>query len=193
MFRKDLPISSNHGWDFTSASDLKELYELGYNKLLTTTLEITDHADIYDDNNNDNYTNFLSKLTPYYRNTFIEIINETSYTESAFLITEKTANCFYGCSFPIWISSPGIVEFLRNFGLDVFDDIIDHSYDKEEHPVRRMYLAILKNVHLLLDPILVKKLWVENKSRFSKNIDFLQNNLYDIYYQRAFDKFKNCR
>jgi hypothetical protein len=160
--------------------------------MLTDCFSITNTEDIYQEGPNDNCSNFLKNLTPYYQNTFIEFINETSYTESAFLITEKTANCFYGCSFPIWISSPGTVNFLRSIGLDVFDDIIDHSYDLEQHPIQRMHLAIMNNSHLLINSDLVKQLWIKNKHRFSKNIDFLQNKLYDIYYQRALNKFINC-
>lgn len=186
----DIPCSE---WDFSACSALENIYNVGYQKMLTDCFSITNTEDIYQEGPNDNYSNFLKNLTPYYQNTFIEFINETSYTESAFLITEKTANCFYGCSFPIWISSPGTVNFLRSIGLDVFDDIIDHSYDSEQHPIQRMYLAIVKNNHLLIDPELVKQLWIDNKHRFSKNIDLLQNKLYDIYHQRAFDKFINFR
>ena len=193
MFRDELPTTPTHIWKFTSQEDIKEVFEVGYQKLLTTAFDISDSIDIYPEKDNDNYNNFLSVLTPYYQNTFIEFINETSYTETAFLVTEKTANCFYGCSFPIWISSPGIVKFLRTLGLDVFDDVIDHSYDNELHPIRRMYLAISNNMHLLNNPDLVKKLWSTHKDRFSKNINFLQNELYDIYYQRAFIQFINRR
>ena len=32
---------------------------------------------------------------------------------------------------------PGYVEHLRNLDFDVFDDIIDHSYDKEENIYKR--------------------------------------------------------
>jgi hypothetical protein len=191
MFRNSLTEMPSREWDFSSYPELEDLYHIGYQKMLTDCFSITDADDIYQEGPNDNYNNFLKNLIPYYQNTFIEFINETSYTESAFLITEKTANCFYGCSFPIWISSPGIVNFLRSIGLDVFDDIIDHSYDFEQHPIQRMYLAITKNAHLLINPTLVKQLWVENTDRFSKNIDFLQHKLYDVYYQRAFNKFVN--
>ena len=193
MFRDDLPSIPQHTWDFRFQEDIKEIFEAGYQKLLNTALDISDPMDIYPKKDNDNYNNFVSVLTPYYQNTFIEFINETSYAETAFLVTEKTSNCFYGCNFPIWISSPGIVKFLRTMGLDVFDDVIDHSYDNELHPIRRMYLAISNNMHLLDNSDLVKKLWVTHKDRFSKNIDFLQNNLYDIYHQRALNQFINCR
>lgn len=191
MFKNNLTEIPICEWNFSSYPEFEDIYHAGYHKMINNCFSITDTNDIYHERPNDNYNNFLKNLVPYYQNTFIEFINETSYTESAFLITEKTANCFYGCSFPIWISSPGIVNFLRSIGLDVFDDIIDHSYDAEQHPIQRMHLAITKNIHLLVNPDLVKQLWVKNKDRFSKNIDFMQNKLYDIYSQRAFKKFVN--
>lgn len=193
MFKDSLPEVPDNSWSFSFQVDLESLYCQGYLKLLDTSFKITDDVSIYPNNDNDNYTNFTLGLTTYYQNTFIEFINETSYTETAFLITEKTANCIYGCSFPIWISSPGIVKFLRDLGLDVFDDIIDHSYDAELHPIQRMHTAISKNIHLLTDIKLIKQLWINNKDRFSKNINFLQNEIYDIYSQRAFKQFSNCR
>jgi hypothetical protein len=34
--------------------------------------------------------------------------------------------------FPIWMAVPGLVAQIRNLGFDLFDDIIDHSYDNIE-------------------------------------------------------------
>ena len=43
--------------------------------------------------------------------------------------TEKTAKAFAQGQFPLFLSQPGYVEQLRFEGFDVFDDLIDHSYD----------------------------------------------------------------
>ena len=126
----------------------------------------------------------LKKLVDYYKNTFVEIICETTYTENSFLITEKTQHSVFGCSFPIWVSSPGTVKFMREMGLDVFDDIIDHSYDIVENPIDRMYLAISKNKELLTNPN-IKDIWKENMPRFIKNVEFVKKGMYDFYSNRA--------
>lgn len=45
-------------------------------------------------------------------------------------ISEKTFKAFAWYQIPIWHASPGTVDVVRNMGFDLFDDIIDHSYDK---------------------------------------------------------------
>jgi hypothetical protein len=128
-------------------------------------------------------------LIHYYRETFVEVITETSYTEQCFNLTEKTLNSIYGKSFPILISSPGVVAFLRTMGMDVFDDIIDHSYDTIENPVDRIYQAVHSNIELLTNNIRTKELWKQQEHRFIKNIDFAKTSLYNFYTQRTTDTF----
>lgn len=178
-------------WQFTdSQQHIKELINAGIPKLASIKLPISDDINIYSkDNTNDNVGNFKNVLTKYYQDTFIEIICETSYTEKCFQITEKTQNSILGCNFPIWISSVGTVKFLRDMGLDVFDDIIDHSYDLIENPIDRMYAAITLNKELLTDTNKVKELWKTNKNRFLKNVIFIKVSLYEFYETRAVNKF----
>ena len=40
--------------------------------------------------------------------------------------------------FPLWYAVPGTVSKLRDAGFDLFDDLIDHSYDDEGNPDIRM-------------------------------------------------------
>lgn len=53
-------------------------------------------------------------------------------------VTEKSYKAFAWHQFPIWYAVPGLVGKLREAGFDLFDDIIDHSYDKETDPETRM-------------------------------------------------------
>ena len=54
------------------------------------------------------------------------------------LVSEKTAKAFACNQLPIWLATPGFVAHIRRKGFDVFDDIIDHSYDSELHTVKRI-------------------------------------------------------
>jgi hypothetical protein len=167
----------------------------GFEKLKTYNFKIHDSKNIYPTKGNDNVFNFKNSLINYYKNTFVEIVGETSFFEKSFLLTEKTLNCFYGYNFPIVLSSKGTVEFLRKIGLDMFDDIIDHTYDNIEDPVERIYSAVTSNKKLLTDADYVKNLWIHNKERFDNNLHFLKNDLYNFYSNRANDKFikiKDC-
>jgi hypothetical protein len=51
--------------------------------------------------------------------------------------TEKSAKAFLTSQFPLFIAAPGYVNQLRILGFDLFDDIIDHSYDKEDNIYKR--------------------------------------------------------
>jgi hypothetical protein len=177
-------------WQFTpEQQSIKQLLDNGFDLLKNAKLLINDDNQIYPDTDpNNNVYNFTKKLSAYYQNTFVEIISETSYTEAAFNLTEKTLNSIYGCSFPILLSSKGAVGFLRDMGLDMFDDIVDHSYDTIENPIDRMYRALVDNQELLTNNQMIKQLWLDNQHRFIKNVDFVKNNMYNFYADRAEQK-----
>lgn len=184
MFAKDLhPRLESHGWRINKAQDL---FNYGYQKVLNYNFDISDSYDIYPNLDNNNFFNFENSLRNYYKETFVEIISETSYNEECFLITEKTANCFLGCNFPIWISSKGTVKFLRSFGFDVFDDIIDHSYDEISNPVDRLYAALTDNIEILKNIDQIKMTWKANQYRFLKNIAVLKRYFFKRTYERAY-------
>lgn len=170
-------------------TDNKAIYLKGFKKLQDVGTTINDNPEIYENNNNNNVHNFKNSLSNYYRDTFVEIISETSYTESCFNLTEKTLNSVYGACFPILLCSKGSVEFLRTMGLDVFDDIVDHSYDNISDPAIRLETAIKNNIELLTNNTKTKQLWIQNKERFQKNIDFCRERMYNFYYERAKEKF----
>ena len=56
-------------------------------------------------------------------------------------ITEKTSKAMLLCQLPLFISVPGVVDKVRRDGFDVFDDLIDHSYDNEINPIARVNLV----------------------------------------------------
>lgn len=175
-------------------TDKKSIFEEGFVSFKQQQLIIQDNYNIYELSPNDNVTNFKNKLAEYYKDTFVEIIAETSYTEACYNLTEKTLNSIYGCCFPILLCSQGSVKFLRNMGIDVFDDVVDHSYDSIADPTDRLYHAVVDNIRLLTDQEFVKNQWKYNQSRFVNNIDFVKNKMYNFYRHRAtaiFEQVKN--
>lgn len=188
MFKDDISsLIKTVKWPFSDVQ--KKLLMDGFRKFKKSKLLINDDREIYHNDNNNNVGNFQNKLTQYYQKTFIEIVNETSYTEKSFNLTEKTLNSIYACNFPIILSSKGTVNFLRTMGLDMFDDIINHDYDLIEDPIDRMFSAITDNRELLIDNTRVKQLWKENKDRLLKNVSFVKDNIYNFYGNRAETKF----
>jgi hypothetical protein len=182
-----------HWQGLLKTSNLASTYYLGLDKFQQNTNLISDSFDIYPQgrSGNDNAFNFNNKLSNYYKNTFVEIVAETTFKEPTLLLTEKTQNAFMGCNFPIFISTYGTVAFLREMGLDMYDDIIDHSYDTITDPVERVYAAIYNNKELLSNNNNTKKLWKENVDRVKSNAAFFSQAMYDFYEHRLttdFDK-----
>lgn len=126
-----------------------------------------------------NYENLDLNLRQYYSSSPVEIVCETYYEEPSLMITEKTLHNIYGCSFPIWISGAGTVDYLEQLGIDVFRDIVDHSYDSILDPVDRLATAIEDNRQLLTDLDYTKQLWTSSKDRFLSNVNFMKYQLHD--------------
>jgi hypothetical protein len=136
---------------------------------------------------NDNLGNFENRLRSLYQNSFVEIVTESSFAPSCFILTEKTAHAFYGCNFPIILSGSGAIAHLREIGLDVFDDVVDHGYDLIENPFDRIVTAIDANRRLLTDCDYAKKSWKDCESRFENNVKVMRN-IYSYYEQRTRQK-----
>lgn len=71
------------------------------------------------------------------------IVSETSsqtdpMSWKSIFVTEKTYKCFAWLQIPIWFAVPGLVNEVREQGFDVFDDIVDHSYDKVHNEKNRI-------------------------------------------------------
>ncbi len=84
------------------------------------------------DGNARQYTHNLA--TDIFKTCLFNIIVETSEQHStngwnSIFLTEKTFKCFDLYQLPIWFAVPGTVKQVRKLGFDLFDDIIDHSYD----------------------------------------------------------------
>lgn len=62
-------------------------------------------------------------------NSLFNVVTETNSWDDSIFLTEKTFKCFaFGC-LPIMSSLRGTVTELRKLKFDLFDDIIDHSYN----------------------------------------------------------------
>jgi hypothetical protein len=77
---------------------------------------------------------------PAFADTYLHLVSETTIKDKIFL-TEKTWQTIAaGQLFVIWGNS-GIVAHLRDLGVDMFDDIIDHGYDAvADHRNRLEYI-----------------------------------------------------
>jgi hypothetical protein len=93
-----------------------------------------------------------------YKDIVIEIVCETNTTADTFFITEKTFRPIaYGKLFLV-IGSPLFEQNLKRMGFDIFDDIIDKSYDSESSYYR--IDAVFKSLgEILRNPVDMQELF----------------------------------
>ena len=90
--------------------------------------------------------------------------------------TEKTLMSIYSATLPIWVGGWRLASTLRDMGFDVFDDVVDHSYETFEDPWDRAYYAIEKNIDLLRNFKRAESCIRYNRKRFRKNIQLIEQN-----------------
>ena len=84
---------------------------------------------------NDNYTYkdmsgaVDSVWQEYYKDFAVEIVLETMHTEKMFFLSEKTFRPINHGRLFLIIGSPQVEKNLQSLGFDIFEDIIDKSYD----------------------------------------------------------------
>jgi hypothetical protein len=83
--------------------------------------------------------------------------------------------------------------------MDLFDDLINHSYDEIKDPTVRLIKAIDNNIHLLNGKVDLKKEWTFREKRINDNyfkmIEIMyntevQNNIDFVFIKESLDHFK---
>jgi hypothetical protein len=92
-------------------------------------------------------------------------------------ITEKSYIPFDICSMPIYISTPFTVETIRDEGFDVFDDLIDHSYDAIVDDRERMEAIITELMRLRDNKQQVIQFVHDNADRILANFNTRKNSM----------------
>ena len=115
------------------------------------------------------------------------VVCETAYeSDTAQLVhhyrpgmTEKSYKCFALFQIPIWLAPYRAVACYRNLGFDVFDDIVDHGYDLEVDPTKRISLVAdqIENIVKLNQLPDLKTTLIP---RFEKNWQRLQHHAHNF-------------
>lgn len=133
-----------------------------------------------DDNIDENFLD-LSTMHPAYSQTYINLVTETTVNIETPMLSEKTFKPIVAGQLFVLIASPGCIQFLRNVGIDTFDDLIDHSYDQELDLRTRINLAVSQVDRLVqLD---LDQLYTKIKPRLLKNSEYFRS-------QQFRDQFK---
>jgi hypothetical protein len=94
----------------------------------------------------ENNENFI-RLANVYGSCAVNIVTETLYDPVPGLFCEKTLFAMLAQQIPIIIGSQGLVSSIRAHGFDMFDDVVDNSYDNLPNDTRIMQaLELNKNL-----------------------------------------------
>jgi hypothetical protein len=101
--------------------------------------------------------------------TVVSLISESIADQQCANFTEKTAFAIIACTFPIWIGGYNMASCWQDIGFDIFDDIIDHSYQNKHTLLERCFYAFELNKKILVDLDLARKIRNDNMHRLEKN------------------------
>jgi hypothetical protein len=111
---------------------------------------------------------------PAFLNACLNVITETQSRVDTPSVTEKTFKPILAGQFFVLIGQPGCIQFLRDMGIDCFDDIIDHSYDEILDDRQRIAEAI--NELDRLETLDLFGLHRRCRDRFEANLDVINND-----------------
>lgn len=124
-----------------------------------------------------------------YSNSYINFVTESTVLPKLF-ITEKTWKPIASGQLFLIFGNMGTINYLREQGIDTFDDLIDHNYYDNESD----WNIRLAKIHTLLDKLMTQDLYHLNKitqTRRSKNAEnFFAGKFGSIYLRHLEDKIK---
>ena len=105
-----------------------------------------------------------------YKQICAEIVCETNTLGKTHFITEKTLRPMLNGCIPLTIANAGHESYLKSLGFDIFDDVLDKSYDTCTGTIR------IEKVYTVLDRILKNEQWLKLlNTRLQNNILKVQN------------------
>jgi len=133
---------------------------------------------ILDRTNEQIHTNDRTHDTYIYEQTSLSLVTETyADAKRGLFVTEKSYKPLANCHFQIWISQPGMVDFFRNLGFDMFDDFIDNSYDAVVDDISRFESALCSLEKFLND---IKKITANDKIRLQERLTTNQKKYFEM-------------
>jgi hypothetical protein len=92
--------------------------------------------------NNSDSSSSADYMSNDYNDSGIEIVLETLFDDTRNHLTEKILRSI-ACGKPfILLSTPGSLQYLRDYGFKTFDGLIDESYDKIQDPLERLEAVV---------------------------------------------------
>ena len=121
---------------------------------------------------------------------YVQLVTETTVIPKIF-VSEKTWKPIASGQLFLIFGNPGIIDYLRSQGVDVYDDLIDHSYDYENDWKTRLHL-----IHEQLEKLLkldLKNIYVNTYYRRKLNSEKFFSGEFDKQYFREIQECINTQ
>lgn len=161
--------------NFISSHRKEDDYESGRGWIDLKSGEFTHHKDFH-------FIYHIPELSESFENSYFNIVTESWY--DSFLdsvhITEKSLRPFYFYQFPIFLSTPHHIKYLKkDYDFDFFEDVIDHSYDTELDDSKRLHMVIDEITRIGNNKQFFINFYKNNKDRFERNKQICLNRGFD--------------
>lgn len=130
-----------------------------------------------------------------YNNTEVEVVLETLFDDQRIQLTEKILRPI-ACGHPfILVSTPGSLEYLRDYGFRTFENVWDENYDTIQDPVERLNEIVKLMKYLSTQPNLSKQVQaiVDHNKKHFFSTDFFNLVLQELQQNlaSAFDELES--
>ena len=131
----------------------------------------------------------LSSRDDAYTDSYINLITESNVAKGVY-ITEKTWKPISVGQMFLLMGSPNSIEFLKDMGVDVYEDYIDHKYYDSELVAETRVQKIFNLADSLVNTDL-HKIYQETQARREKNIKNYYNGSFNNKYAGALEQCIN--
>ena len=177
-----------------------EMLRNDFYELIDMNFKLSDYESlIYSyENNYESKRNLVGEITHVentktYLNSYVNVTTESVFNRftNTIHISEKSYKPFFYYQFPIFVASNGHVRKMKEeYGLDFYDDIIDHSYDDEPDHKKRLIMIIeeIKRINNKKDELI--EFYKNNRERFENNKKIIID-LMNRYIEKDYLFFEN--
>jgi hypothetical protein len=162
-----------------------ELYDLiaYYNKFDRMGFNILDWN--YPEVKNDVFSNLKYTTKSHYADTLFNIISETSFETDSTNLTEKSFKAFANSHPFLIIGDVGSNELVRSFGFELYDDLIDYSFDSITERDKRLNEALkqIRNVYSIGKDGIID--WYKNNV---DKIEYNRNKFFTYSFSKMIDE-----
>lgn len=122
-----------------------------------------------------------------FQKTAVALITETAdafddgVSENQTVFTEKTLFPMLALNFPIWVGGYCNAEMWQKMGFDIFEDVIDHSYQHYDTLIERCVYAVKNNLHILTNFNSAQSLRKKHYDRLLENRRLILSNTLENY------------